>query len=376
MGIGPIPAVRKLLGRVGIDAAEISLVELNEAFASQSLVVIRELGLDPEKVNVNGGAIALGHPLGMSGARLVVTLLHELRRRDGRYGLATLCVGRRPGSGRAVRTWLARPSSTSCSGCGSGRHVDGLVDAYYGPEELERQVDAEPLFEPEALVGRRRRAPRFPRGRLASRPGGRAANVRRRPRRRGDVVLGRGGGVLRRAAGARRHRRSTRRRTAASTQLLPGDGTAGPALRRLAAREHWFRPSRSCRSSTEIVGELRARDRLRSSTFPPGEERHPRRGRRRAVVGVQLLPRRPAQPCGRQRGRSDHLRRPGRARPRTRSTPATTRSTPVKEQLLHSRPRSARGGDPARPDARGARQRGYRRDWDPASSSTATCPTG
>jgi 3-oxoadipyl-CoA thiolase len=93
MGIGPIPAVRKLLERTGVGIEEIDLVELNEAFASQSLVVIRELGLDEEKVNVNGGAIALGHPLGMSGARLVVSLLHELRRRDGRYGLATLCVG-------------------------------------------------------------------------------------------------------------------------------------------------------------------------------------------------------------------------------------------------------------------------------------------
>jgi 3-oxoadipyl-CoA thiolase len=93
MGIGPIPAVRKLLERTGLDVSEIDLVELNEAFASQSLVVIRELGLDPERVNVNGGAIALGHPLGMSGARLVVSLLHELRRREGRYGLATLCVG-------------------------------------------------------------------------------------------------------------------------------------------------------------------------------------------------------------------------------------------------------------------------------------------
>jgi 3-oxoadipyl-CoA thiolase len=100
MGIGPIPAVRKLLGRAGIDAADLDLVELNEAFASQSLVVIRELGLDPEKVNVNGGAIAIGHPLGMSGARLVVTLLHELRRRRGRYGLATLCVG--VGQGQAA----------------------------------------------------------------------------------------------------------------------------------------------------------------------------------------------------------------------------------------------------------------------------------
>ncbi len=100
MGIGPVPAVRKLLARAGVDIREIDLVELNEAFASQSLVVIRELGLDEDKVNVNGGAIALGHPLGMSGARLVVSLLHELRRRGGRYGLATLCVG--VGQGQAA----------------------------------------------------------------------------------------------------------------------------------------------------------------------------------------------------------------------------------------------------------------------------------
>jgi 3-oxoadipyl-CoA thiolase len=100
MGIGPIPAVRKLLGRTGIGVEQLDLVELNEAFASQSLVVIRELGLDEEKVNVNGGAIALGHPLGMSGARLVVSLLHELRRRGGTYGLATLCVG--VGQGQAA----------------------------------------------------------------------------------------------------------------------------------------------------------------------------------------------------------------------------------------------------------------------------------
>ena len=100
MGIGPIPAVRKLLARTGVDVGQLDLVELNEAFASQSLAVIRELGLDEEKVNVNGGAIALGHPLGMSGARLVVSLLHELRRRGGRYGLATLCVG--VGQGQAA----------------------------------------------------------------------------------------------------------------------------------------------------------------------------------------------------------------------------------------------------------------------------------
>jgi 3-oxoadipyl-CoA thiolase len=100
MGIGPVPAVRKLLERAGVEAADLDLVELNEAFASQSLAVIRELGLDRDKVNVNGGAIALGHPLGMSGARLVVSLLHELRRRGGRFGLATLCVG--VGQGQAA----------------------------------------------------------------------------------------------------------------------------------------------------------------------------------------------------------------------------------------------------------------------------------
>jgi 3-oxoadipyl-CoA thiolase len=100
MGIGPVPAVRKLLERVGLAVGDLDLVELNEAFASQSLQVIRELGLDRERVNVNGGAIAIGHPLGMSGARLVVSLLHELRRRDGRYGLATLCVG--VGQGQAA----------------------------------------------------------------------------------------------------------------------------------------------------------------------------------------------------------------------------------------------------------------------------------
>jgi acetyl-CoA acetyltransferase family protein len=100
MGIGPVPAVRKLLDRAGVSVDELDLVELNEAFASQSLAVIRELGLDEERVNVNGGAIAMGHPLGMSGARLVVSLLHELRRRRGRYGVATLCVG--VGQGQAA----------------------------------------------------------------------------------------------------------------------------------------------------------------------------------------------------------------------------------------------------------------------------------
>jgi 3-oxoadipyl-CoA thiolase len=100
MGIAPVPAVRKVLARAGLEIGDLDLVELNEAFASQSLHVIRELGLDPARVNVNGGAIAIGHPLGMSGARLVVGLLHELRRRGGRYGLATLCVG--VGQGQAA----------------------------------------------------------------------------------------------------------------------------------------------------------------------------------------------------------------------------------------------------------------------------------
>ena len=93
MGVGPVPASRKALERAGIAVADLDLVELNEAFASQSLVCIDELGLDPAKVNVNGGAIALGHPLGMSGGRLITMLTHELRRTGGRYGLATMCIG-------------------------------------------------------------------------------------------------------------------------------------------------------------------------------------------------------------------------------------------------------------------------------------------
>ncbi len=93
MGVGPVPAVRKVLARAGIDIGDLDLVELNEAFAAQSVACIRELGLDPEKVNVNGGAIALGHPLGATGAKILTTLVHELKRRGGRYGLATMCIG-------------------------------------------------------------------------------------------------------------------------------------------------------------------------------------------------------------------------------------------------------------------------------------------
>jgi 3-oxoadipyl-CoA thiolase len=93
MGLGPIFATRKALARAGLSIEDIDLVELNEAFAAQSLACIRELGLDPGRVNVNGGAIALGHPLGGSGARILTTLLHEMVRREARYGLATMCIG-------------------------------------------------------------------------------------------------------------------------------------------------------------------------------------------------------------------------------------------------------------------------------------------
>jgi 3-oxoadipyl-CoA thiolase len=93
MGIGPVPAVRKALARAGIEVADLDVVEINEAFASQSVACMDELGLDPARVNPNGGAIALGHPLGASGARLLTMLVHELARTGGRYGLATMCIG-------------------------------------------------------------------------------------------------------------------------------------------------------------------------------------------------------------------------------------------------------------------------------------------
>ena len=100
MGVGPVPASRKALERAGIEAQDVDLVELNEAFAAQVLASMRQLGIDHDRLNVNGGAIALGHPLGMSGARMVGTLAHELQEREGRYGLATLCIG--VGQGLAV----------------------------------------------------------------------------------------------------------------------------------------------------------------------------------------------------------------------------------------------------------------------------------
>jgi 3-oxo-5,6-didehydrosuberyl-CoA/3-oxoadipyl-CoA thiolase len=93
MGIGPVPAIRKVLERAGLTVADLDVVELNEAFASQSVACMDELGLDPARVNPNGGAIALGHPLGASGARLMTMLVHELARTGGRFGLASMCIG-------------------------------------------------------------------------------------------------------------------------------------------------------------------------------------------------------------------------------------------------------------------------------------------
>ena len=104
MGIGPVPAVKKLLARTGYSLDDIGLIELNEAFASQALAVIRKLGLNPEKVNVNGGAIALGHPLGATGAKILTTLIHEMVRRQEKRGIATLCIG--GGQGMAMMVEL------------------------------------------------------------------------------------------------------------------------------------------------------------------------------------------------------------------------------------------------------------------------------
>jgi acetyl-CoA C-acetyltransferase len=102
MGIGPIPAVRKVIERAGLETSQVDLFELNEAFAAQSLAVVRELKLDPARVNVNGGAIALGHPIGASGARILTTLVYALRARKLRYGVAALCIGGGMGIAMAI----------------------------------------------------------------------------------------------------------------------------------------------------------------------------------------------------------------------------------------------------------------------------------
>jgi acetyl-CoA acyltransferase len=104
MGIGPVPATHKALQRAGLKLDQIDLVELNEAFAAQSLSVMKLLKLDPQKTNVNGGAIAIGHPLGASGARISCTLIHEMQRRQARYGLATMCIG----AGQGIATIYER----------------------------------------------------------------------------------------------------------------------------------------------------------------------------------------------------------------------------------------------------------------------------
>ena len=107
MGVGPIPAIGRALGAAGLSLDQIDLIEINEAFAAQVLACVRELGIDEERLNVNGGAIALGHPLGCSGARLMTTLVWELRRRGARYGIASLCVG----VGQGVATVVEVPGA-------------------------------------------------------------------------------------------------------------------------------------------------------------------------------------------------------------------------------------------------------------------------
>jgi 3-oxoadipyl-CoA thiolase len=106
MGVGPVPALRKALARAGIGIEDLDLIELNEAFAAQALACIRELGLDPDRVNVNGGAISLGHPLGSSGSRILTTLVHEMARRGARYGAATMCIG----VGQGIAVIVERPT--------------------------------------------------------------------------------------------------------------------------------------------------------------------------------------------------------------------------------------------------------------------------
>jgi acetyl-CoA acetyltransferase len=104
MGIGPVPASEKAMKRAGIGPDDLDLIEINEAFAAQVVASLRLLEVDPERVNVNGGAIAIGHPLGATGARILTTLTHELTRREGRYGLATMCIG----VGQGISTVIER----------------------------------------------------------------------------------------------------------------------------------------------------------------------------------------------------------------------------------------------------------------------------
>ena len=240
MGIGPVPAVRKLLERAGVGVGDLDLVELNEAFASQSLAVVRELGLDEEKVNVNGGAIAIGHPLGMSGARLVVTLLHELRRRGGRYGVATMCVG----VGRARRRSFERLDASRIS-----PPMAVATDASTGSSSTARRSRAPPPATSSSPRPARRSAPRSwrasPRSTAPSRPRAprSTATGARRPRTSAPASCTRSPTRSPRTARSSRSssratsaRRSPRRRPSSSAPSRTSASTPPRSARSPAAR--------------------------------------------------------------------------------------------------------------------------------------------
>ena len=248
MGIGPVPAVRKLLERAGIDVADLDLVELNEAFASQSLVVIRELGLDPERVNVNGGAIAIGHPLGMSGARLVVTLLHELRRRGGQVRARDPVRRSRPGPGGPLRALMDAPSSTSSSAFASAGTWTGSSTRTTGRRRSQRGST------PRSFVSRPRSPRTRPRysGRSTTTPGFALSSSGSKPSHAGSPA--RRSRTRTRSSAATACVRSGRRKspsrppTASSTSCFRATGRWPSATRR-GARARLCRAMRSRRSS-------------------------------------------------------------------------------------------------------------------------------
>ncbi len=152
MGIGPIEAIPKVLKRAGLKLEDIDLIELNEAFASQSLAVIRTLGLDPERVNVNGGAIALGHPLGATGAKLTVQAMYEGRRRKARYVMVTMCIGGGHGCGRHLRgPALESPCGEAASGTSRATDEEARMPDELTPEVLFSRMPK--AFLPEKAVG-------------------------------------------------------------------------------------------------------------------------------------------------------------------------------------------------------------------------------
>ena len=340
MGIGPVPAVRKLLDRAGVEVGDLDLVELNEAFASQSLVVIRELGLDPEKVNVNGGAIAIGHPLGMSGARLVVTLLHELRRRGGRYGLATLCVGVGQGQAALFERELIRSSATSSSGLRLGRHDEDLVDAYYGPEEIARRVEAEEPREPAALAEDAERARRgsppatsgSPRrlGHWPRTPASSAASGSTTPRRAGSSTGSSPAGTTRSPSAGRLR---------SSTRCCPASGDAARALRELVRGDG--DPGRAGRAGGARRGRRAAAADARGDRPARGRGVRARARHRRALARLRPLPRRPAH-----QDRGQHRPAVAGGRPRAAHLARDLRRAPHASRLAgdraRTRPRRAR----------------------------------